>query len=86
VEAAHCSTLNSIPDNVCDSRKVRRKLGQVCDPRWKISRPNDQLLLASAQFIASLALYEFPTQSRFDLSMTALALFFLGRTGAAING
>jgi hypothetical protein len=33
---------------------VPRKLGQVCDPRWTVSRPNDQLLLASAHSLHPL--------------------------------
>jgi hypothetical protein len=32
---------------MCDLRKLQRKLGQVCDPHWTISRPNDQLLLSA---------------------------------------
>ena len=43
VEAAHCSTPD-LNGRFARLAKRRRKLGQVCDPRWTILRPNDQLL------------------------------------------
>jgi hypothetical protein len=46
VQAAHCS----IPEQrFARLVKPRCKLGQVCDPRWTISRPNDELLLSACR-------------------------------------
>ena len=46
VEAAHCFHPQLYTDDFARLANARRKLGQVCDPRWTISRPNDHTFLA----------------------------------------